>query len=373
MEVETRYPLYKVYTPSGVGAVVEEISNSGQIAGGVNLIRFESLLAKYLETTYITTTSDASSSLVMSLYMAGVRPGDEVICSPMACLATNQPVLNLFAQVKWCDVDPRTGNMDPDDLAARITGKTRAILACHWAGFPAELDRIYQVAREHGVAVVEDASEALGAEYLGRMIGNTGSNYTVFSFYPNKLLHTFEGGAVTFAREEDFARGRYLKRYGIHQPSFRRKDGEINPDSDIPEAGYNIAMNNISAGVGVLQMLHMAERVARHRENGEFYDAIFRGAPGAETLEHAAGGRPVYWVYPLLVDDPESFITAMRKRGIQSSRVHLRNDLYSCFGERADLPGVERFSSRCVSIPCGWWISPNDREVIAEGVLDALK
>lgn len=337
------------------------------------MARFESLLQQYLGNPCLTSTSDASSSVMMSLYMAGVRPGDEVVCSPMTCLATNAPVRNLFAEVCWCDIDPATGNMDPNDLARRITGKTKAVLVSHWGGNPVDLDSVYAVARERGIVVVEDASEALGAEYKGRKVGNTGSDYTVFSFYPNKQINTLEGGAISFARRGEFDRGKFLKRYGIHQPTFRTSDGEINPKSDIPEAGFNMAMNNVSACLGVMQMPYLPGIVARHRENGSFFDTCFAGVDGVTVLRRPIGAQSAYWVYSLLVSAPERFMARLRQQGIQCSRVHLRNDLYSCFGPPADLPGVERFAKHCVSIPCGWWISATDREVIAEGVRYAAR
>jgi dTDP-4-amino-4,6-dideoxygalactose transaminase len=287
--------------------------------------------------------------------------------SPLVCLSTSSPVKNLFADIRWCDVDPWTGNIDPADLAKRITPRARAVVVYHWAGNPANLDAIHAVARAYGLAVVEDAGEALGAEYHGKKIGATGSNCTVFSFYPNRHLTTIEGGAISFARQEDYEKARWLKRYGIHQPSFRDGDGEINPASDIPVVGWNTYMNHVAATIGVAQMEHLPQIVARHRENGLFYDRALRDIPGLTVLRRPAGARSAYWIYTFLARERDRLLNRLRQNGIQASKVHLRNDIYTAFGSGPeDLPGVKEFSAHCLSVPCGWWVTDEDRSQISD-------
>ena len=208
-------PLYSVHMPPHIGSVIAPILGSSQLAAGPNVAAFEKLLQQYIGNPLLTSTGDASTSIAICLYLAGVRPGDEVIASPLACLATNQPILNLFAKVRWCDVDPLTGNLDPDDLARKVTKHTKAVLLFHWAGNPADLAPIYDTSRRAELSVVEDASEAMGAEYEGKRIGDTGGDYVVFSFYPNRHLTTIEGAAIAFGDAVQYERGKCLKRYGI--------------------------------------------------------------------------------------------------------------------------------------------------------------
>jgi perosamine synthetase len=362
-------PLYQVHVPPGVGEGLQPVWRSGQLASGRHAGRFEELLRAYVGNRRTIATGDASTSLSLCLSMAGVRPGDEVLASPMACLATNEPVLNLFARVRWCDVRPDTGNLDPEDLVRRITPLTKAILVFHWAGNPADLGAIYRIARKHDLRVVEDASESLGAMYGGQKIGNTGSDFTVFSFYANRHLTTIEGGAVTFANEADYERGRWLKRYGIHQPSFRDEWGEIDRRSDIPEAGWNTAMHEIAAAVGVLQMQHLPAIVARHQANGDYYDEALAGVPGITLLSRLPNSRSAHWVYTFLAEDRDGLLRRLKEEGIQASKVHLRNDVYSCFGPpQGDLPGVDAFQAHTLSIPCGWWIDGDQRTRISETI-----
>jgi len=362
-------PLYKVHMPSGIGSVVSEVLQTGRLSDGPDVGRFEALLGDYLGNPLISATSDVSSSLTLCLRQAGVGPGTEVLMSPLVCLSTSSPVKNLFADIRWCDVDPATGNIDPAGLAQRISPRTRAVIVYHWAGNPADLDAIQAVARAHGLAVIEDAGEALGAEYGGRMIGASGSDYTVFSFYPNRHLTTIEGGAIACAHAADHEKVRRLKRYGIHRPTFRGEDGEIDPSSDIPVAGWSSGMNQVAASIGIAQMEHLPRIVARHRENGMFFDQALGDAPGLTILRRPAGARSAYWVYTFLAPERDRLLGQLRRDGVQASRVHLRNDVYAAFGRGPeDLPGVDEFSARCLSVPCGWWVTDEARSRIADAI-----
>ena len=348
-----------------VASLAAEVLNSGQIAIGPSVGQFDALLRNYLGNPWVTTNGDVSTALTLCLYQAGVRPGDDVLMSPLVCLATSCPVRNLFANIRWCDVDPLTGNIDPQAIAPRITARTKAIVVYHWAGNPADLAAIHAVARAHNLAVIEDAGEALGAEYHRQKIGATGSDFAVFSFYPNRHLTTLDGAAIACAREADFEQLQWLKRYGIHQPTFRTSDGEINPASDIPVAGWNSYLSHLSGNVGAAQMAHLPATIARYQENGLYYDARLAEVPGITVLERLPDSRSAYWVYTFLARERDQLLQRLRQQGVYASKVHLRNDLYTCFGnERIALPGVDYFSAHCLSIPCGPWVTEQDRERI---------
>ena len=358
-------PLYKVHTPTDIGNILAEVMISGQISAGPNNMKFEGLLAEYLGNPLVTTTGDISISLAMCLYMAGVRPDDEVIMSPLVCLATSCPVRNLFANIRWCDIDPYTGNIDPEDFKKKITKRTKAVMVYHWAGNPADLKEIYSIAHAHNIAVIEDAGEAFGADYEGKKIGNTGADYTVFSFYPNRHITTIDGAAITFTRKDEFEKACVLKRYGINQQTFRSSNGEINPESDIPIAGWNNYMSHIAATLGVVQMKYANKIVSRQQQNGLYFDEALKDIPGITVLNKLVNSCSAYWVYTFLAEDRDYLLERLRQAGIYASKVHLRNDIYSCFtagGER--LKGVDYFSGHYLSIPCGWWVSNEDRKYI---------
>jgi perosamine synthetase len=361
-----RIPLYRVHMPEAAGALVQQVLYSGALAGGPLVGEFERGLAAYLGAPEVVSVGDVSTGLAIALYQHGVGPGAEVLASPMACLATNMPVSQLFARTVWCDVDPSTGALDPADVERKITAATRAILVYHWAGNPVDVAPLYAVARRHGLAVVEDCGEALGAEADGRRVGSTPADAAVFSFYPNRHITTGEGAALVFARPEDADRARWLKRYSIHQPSFRDADGEISRASDIPELGFNSYLTHLAAAIGVAQLAALPGIVERHQRNGEFYDRELAGVPGVRLIRRPVGSRSAYWVYTLLADRSEALLAKLRSRGIGCSRVHLRNDLYSVFGAApGPLPGVDEFDRTNLSIPSGWWVTEDERIEIA--------
>jgi Predicted pyridoxal phosphate-dependent enzyme apparently involved in regulation of cell wall biogenesis len=361
--------LYRVHMPLGIEQDLAAVLHSGQIANGPLVTEFETQLASFLSTPFVTSAGDVSSALMVALLSCGVTANDEVLTSPLACLATTMPVRALHATVRWCDVNPQTGNIDPSSISARITPRTRAILVYHWAGYPADLEAIYKIAHERGLPVIEDANEALGAQWKGRPIGSTGAEATVFSFHPIRHINTIDGAAITFSTEALFNVGRWTKRYGIHQPSFRDKLGEINPESDICRPGINSYMNQVSAAVGIAQMRYLKSIVSQHVANARLLDSAFQDVNGIEPVRPLANAQPSPWVYTILVDRRDDLMHALRARGIECSRVHFRNDRYTVFGRSdVELPGVESFAARSLCIPCGWWVTPTDIECIVDAI-----
>jgi dTDP-4-amino-4,6-dideoxygalactose transaminase len=368
----TMIPLHKVNVPDSAKSAVAEILESGYVADGATVREFERRLGDWLPAEHVVTVGDYSAGITLALALWGVGPGDEVIATPDACLGTNMPLLMAGARPRWVDLDPATGNISPDAIRAAISPRTKAILYAHWGGNPADLDAINAIGREFGLLVVEDASEALGAEHRGLRVGAHGSDVVVFSFGPVRHVTAGEGAALVFADPERADQARWRKRYGIHQPSFRRSDGEINPESDIPAAGWNTYMNNIGAAIALSGLGHADEVVARHRANADFYDAAFAGSR-VRGLERLAGDVSASWVYTLRTADRDALRGTLHAAGIAASTLHLRNDVYSAFvtGVADDLPGVNEFAATRLCIPCGWWVGDEDRERIAATVLGA--
>jgi dTDP-4-amino-4,6-dideoxygalactose transaminase len=361
--------LHRVHMPGGAEERLREVLHSGYVADGQVVREFEARLAEWIGNPHVVTVGEYSSGIAMALELGGVRPGDEVLATPDACLGSNMPLLNVHARPVWCDVDPATGNIDPADVARRVTPRCKAIVFAHWGGDVADLDGIREVARRHGLLVVEDASEALGAEHDGRRIGATGTDVTVLSFGPVRHITTGEGAALLFADAEPAERARWRKRYGIHQPTFRDELGEIDPASDIAEPGPNSYMNNIAAAIGLAQLAELDAVVARHQANGRFYDEALRGVDGIALMRRRPGDTSAYWVYTLRAQRRDDLLRALRDRGIAASKLHLRNDTYSAFGDGlADLPGVREFSATRLCLPCGWWVGDEEREQVVAAV-----
>lgn len=363
---ELSIPLFKVFMAESAHAALRPVLASERLAAGPQVARFESRLAAWLGVADSVALVDASSALTLALYLAGVRPGDEVIASPLACSATLMPIANLFAKPVWCDINPHTGMPEAGNIAGLIGAKTRAILLYHWSGDVADIGGVMALAGSHGVRVVEDASEALGARWRGQRLGGK-ADFTVYSFYATKHLTTGEGAALLAADPQMTKAARHLRRFGIDPEKFRLPNGDLDPAFDIPLAGFNYPMNEIAATLGLEQLPHADGIYARHRANGNFYQAALTGIPGLRLLERRADCASGFWTYSLLAERRDDLIAKLLARGIGAQRLHMRNDSYSCFGGGLrDLPGVAAFDAQNLSIPCGWWVGDEDREQVAE-------
>lgn len=362
-------PLFKVFMPESAHAALKPVLESGRLATGPQVSAFESRLAAWFGHPEVAALGDASGALTLALYQAGVRPGDEVIASPMACSATLMPIANLFARPVWCDIDPLTGMMDAGKIGGLVSERTRAILVYHWSGDVADIAALAAAAKTHNLKLVEDASEAFGAEYKGRRLGGE-SDFTVYSFYATKHISCGEGAALLAKNADDMEAVRRLRRFGIDYSSFRLPGGDLNPLFDIPVAGYNFPMNEIAATLGIEGLRHADRIVAQHRANGSFYEAALADVPGVRLLKRREDSASGYWTYALLAGRRDDLMRKLASHGIGVQRLHLRNDAYSCFGgTRQDLPGVDEFDALNISIPCGWWVGAEERERIADAIL----
>lgn len=359
-------PLFKVFMAESAHAALKPVLESGQLAAGRQVAEFESRLAAWLGAPCAVALGDASGALTLALYLSGVRPGDEVITSPLACSATVSPIANLFARPVWCDVNPLTGMPEPDNIAGLITEKTRAILLYHWSGDVADVGGVMALARQRGVKLVEDASEAMGAEWQGHRLGGE-ADFTVYSFYATKHINTGEGAALLVADPEMARVARHLRRFGIDPLKFRLPNGDLNPAFDIPLAGFNFPMNEISATLGLEHLSHADRIVARHRANGQYYEISLAGIPGLSLIRRHENSVSGFWSYALLAERRDDLIRKLVSHGIGAQRLHLRNDGYTCFDDGVrQLPGVAVFDTQNLSIPCGWWVSDEERGLVAE-------
>lgn len=362
----TSIPLFKVFMPDGAHAALAPVLQSGQLSAAHQVAAFEAKFAAWAGASDAVATSDASGALTLALYAAGVRPGDEVVVSPMACAATLMPIANLFATPVWCDVDPLTGMPDAARVKACFTQRTRAVLLYHWSGDVGEVEQIVAVATAQGVRCIEDATEAFGAEARGKRLGGI-ADVTVHSLYATKHINTGEGGVLLARGIDEIDMLRRLRRFGIERSQLRQAQGDLNPRLDIPLAGFNFAMNEIAATLGLAALDHAEEIVARYRDNGRFYDSALQGVHGIQLLARRPDATSAYWTYSLLVERRDDLIRKLTGEGIGAQRLHIRADGYSCFPTRhRELPGVAEFDARNVSLPCGWWVSAEDRSRVVE-------
>jgi perosamine synthetase len=362
-------PLYKPHVPRGAAAAIQSVLESGQISGDGRLPEFEERFRRFIGAGHVAATAEFSRTIEMALRLAGVEAGDAVLLSPLACLATTMPLLQVGARPVWADVDLETGCLDAAEIRQRHGGRLKAILLYHWVGVPADIDDVIDAARDSGLKVIEDAGESLGAEFGGRRVGSHGFDYSVFSFSPARHLTTGEGAAIACRDSAEDAKARLYRRYGIPETGFRDDVGEIRTACDIRVPGTHNYMNRMAGALGLQQMDCLPQLVERHRGNGAFYDEHLAGVAGINLLSRANGRIPSHWVYCFRCERRDDLRRVLREAGVYASTVHVRNDGYTALGgQTADLPRLQEFERTQLCIPSGWWITDDDREHIVATV-----
>jgi dTDP-4-amino-4,6-dideoxygalactose transaminase len=361
-------PLFKVFMADSVKDAVVRVLYSGYIGEGEEVAAFERELGQRLGAPHLLTVNAGTSALHLAYHLAidGARDA-EIITTPITCSATNTPIVRSGAKIVWADVDPVSGNIDPAGIEALITPRTRAIVMVHWGGNPCDIAAILEIARRRGIAVIEDAAHAFGSTYQGLPIGRH-SDFVVFSFQAIKHVTSVDGGCLVCRDGAQRERARLLRWYGIDREL--REPTDLRCEIDIAEAGYKFHMNNVAAAVGRENLKHLAAIVARHRDNARFYDEAFRGAPAVMVAEESPRGTSAAWLYTIHVENRDELMRKLNQAGIGASKVHARNDRHSAFAPFArPLPNAEAFERTHLCIPVGWWVTPQDRERVAEAVV----
>jgi perosamine synthetase len=260
-------------------------------SSGVYLDRFQSEFARFCGVRHAIACANGTVAVHLALLGAGLAPGDEVLCPTLTYVAAANPVTYVGARPVFVDAEPHTWNMDIERLEMSITPRTRGIIVVHLYGHPQDMDPVLEIAQAHGLWVVEDAAEAHGATYRGRMVGSLGG-VGAFSFYGNKIITTGEGGMVVCDDDERAARMRQLRGQG--QDPERRYW--------FPMVGYNYRMTNIQAAIGLAQLERVDWHRARRREVMDWYREELAGVEGLTLSPEAPWARSAFWMVCALLD-----------------------------------------------------------------------
>ncbi len=351
--------------------LVLEVLRSGQLSLGPVVDRFEELLAERVGAARVAAVSSGTTGLHLCMRLAGLGPGDEVVTTPFSFVASANCVLYEGATPVFADVDPATLNLDPDAVEAAITPRTKALLPVHIFGRPAELERLEAIAERHGLAIVEDACEALGAEYRGRPVGSSG-HPAAFAFYPNKQMTTGEGGAVAVASDEEWELLKSLSNQG------RSDSGEWLTHSRL---GYNYRLSDVAAALGVAQLERLEEILERRAAVAARYAELLAGVDGVELLTaDDADHKRSWFVYVVLLDpavDRNGVMARLAEDGIAAKpylpSIHLQPYYRERFGYREGmLPASEAASARSLALPFHTTLAAEDQERVVDSLRRAL-
>jgi perosamine synthetase len=351
------YPWVNERAVENVAAVLR----SRWIGEGPKVRQFEKALCDRFGFRYAVALNSGTAALRLALALAGVGPGDEVITTAMTCTATNTPILEQYAKPVFADIQYWTGNIDPFDIAHRITDRTKAIMAVHWAGYPCDLAEIHEVANRYGLPVIGDGAHALGALYHYAPIG-TISTYTMFSFQAIKQLTTGDGGLLTVQDQETYDAARRRRWFGIDRDN-RRMGLNGYAHWDQSEVGYKMQMNDIAAAIGLGNLSEIDWILGRRHKIAACYRAELAGVPGVHLFDNQPDRKSGDWLFTMHVDNRDGFCRMMRDHDIEVSVAHIRNDLHTIFGPRRDdLPTLDRYESSYISIPLHNHLTDDDVE-----------
>ncbi len=348
-------PLYKPYMSSSLHEL-DAILHSGSLTFGKYGKEFEKKIELYIGAEKVTLVNSFNSAVLVSLISLGIKPDDEVIASPMACMASNQPIVTIGARVVWADIDPKTGTLDPEGVTRKITSKTKAIFHNHFCGYPGYIDEINAIGREYGIPVVDDAIEAFGSEYKNKKMGNSGTDVTIFSFQAVRLPTTIDGGAIQFKNSEMYERSLLVRDSGIDRKYFRDKFGEINSNYDITVPGFGATMSEVNSYIGLQQMQDIDLLIAKQRNNASTWnERICEAFDECQIFNGRKEVNPNFWVFGILTKNKANAIKKFRDNGFYASGVHAPNNYNSIFRNKEFLMGVDKFYSEFVAVPSGWW------------------
>jgi len=362
-------------------AAVVDVLRSDWLTSGPKVTEFEAAFSRYVGADYAVSFSSGTAALHGASFAAGFGVNDEVITTPMTFCATANSVLYQGAKPIFADVCNDTLNIDPADVARRITDHTKGLIAVDYAGHPVELDELLELAEARNLTLIEDACHALGAEYKGRRVGAI-SDMSVFSFHPVKHVTTGEGGMVT-TDDEDFAkRLRVFRNHGIDRDA---KERQAKGDwyYEMVALGYNYRLPDILCSLGLSQLKRLDLAVKRRREIAERYTSAFKKQPGVIPPSVRPDVKPSWHIYPIRLDltrltaGRREIFRALRAEGIGVNVHYVPVHLHPYYRKRFGyLPGqypvAETAYEQLITLPLFSGMADKDVQNVIEAVAKVI-
>ena len=339
-------------------AAVAACLKSLQLATGPKVQEFEEALSRRWAGRHVVCVTSGTAALHLALLGFDLKAGDEVITSPLTFIATANTIVQAGARPVFVDVDPASLNIDPAQVRAAVTSRTRALLPVHFAGLAADLDPLYEVAERNGLRVLEDAAQAFGARYNGAEVGSFG-DCQIFSFHPNKTITSGEGGCVV-TQDEDMRQ--FVKRMRFHGIDERAASPRNNRAYDVRGAGYKYNMPDICAAIGLAQLKKCEDLLKRREAIAQSYLDCFSGmkhvqltSPPAFRHRHAWNMFAVVLNEPL-ASDRDTIVRKLHEQGVRAGTHYPAAHLFSFYRQHYNyregmFPQAERIASRIVTLP----------------------
>ncbi|UCE20082.1 MAG: DegT/DnrJ/EryC1/StrS family aminotransferase [Gemmatimonadota bacterium] len=357
--------------------------HSGWLSTGPKVAKFEKMFADYIGASHACALGSCTAGLHLALLVVGVKPGDEIITSPMTFAATANVIEHLGAQPVFIDIERDSMNIDVSQISSKVTKRTKAILPVHFAGRPCDMEAVIELAKKHDLHVIEDAAHCTEGEYRGRKIGTIG-DLTAFSFYATKSLSTGEGGMVTTHNEHWAEKIKVLSSHGLSRDAWKRYSSEGNSHYQVVVPGYPYNMMDLQAAIGIHQLLRLSKSLQRRDEIWRMYDEAFEDLPVETPASAETGTVHARHLYTVLVDSENAGRSRDGVRrilyeqkvgsGVHFISLHMHPYYANKYGYAPeDFPNAMYVSERTMSLPLSSKLSDDDVARVIVAVKKALR
>ncbi len=365
-----------------VNSVASVLKASEWLSSGPKTKEFEEQFAKTVGAAAAVALNSCTAGLHLGLVVHGVKPGDEVLTTPMTFCATANVIEHCGGTTVLADVESDTLLIDPKQVEKKISKKTKVIVPVHYAGHPCEMDKINSIASGAGAKVMEDAAHCMPSKIGERWIGS-GDNLCAFSFYATKNMTTGEGGMLS-GPQELVDKCRMMALHGMSKGAYDRFKKGGNWNYDVPQPGYKYNLTDIASALGLVQLVRLDELYRLRVKLVEFYDKAFKNSPWLETLRVKPGYQSSYHLYPIFLNleklriDRDEFIVQLTERNIGSGvhyrPVHMMSYYQKKYGWKAeDFPVASRAFERMLSLPLSSRHTVEDAADVVQAVEDIFQ
>ena len=344
---------------------VAETLRSGWIGMGQKTKTFENNFSRYVNSRNSVAVNSCTAGLHLALIASGIKPGDEVITTPLTFASTVTSIIEAGGKPVLADINPETLNIDPERIAEVITPRTKAILPVHFGGLPCDMEKIFELADRFDLKVIEDAAHAIGARYHGKMIGGLDNTIASFSFYPNKNMTTIEGGMVTTGIDEIAEKIRILRLHGLSSDAWKRYNSGHLVQSHLVDLGYKYNFTDVQAAIGIPQLRRVERNLYIREIYARLYDEAFENLDGVTLQYRPERGyqdRHALHLYTITIDEKkfrasrDQIVDALIKRRIGASIHYPPMTAHPYFQESGTfegsrIPVAERTGRNIFSIP----------------------
>ena len=358
--------LFYPYIPKKSLKILEKTLSTRWIGQGPMVDKFEKKFSDiFLGGKECVSTGSGTDALHLAYLLAGIKKNDEVITPVFTCTATNIPLLYIGAKIKFADVDPKTMNICITSLKKLISKKTKAIVCVHYGGIPCDMSEIRKLAKKYKVKVIEDAAQALGAEYNNKKIGDI-SDFTTFSFQAIKHITTGDGGMLCIKDSKLVDVAKRMRWFGID-----RKKKQLGVwENDVKEIGYKYQLTDLGASIGYQGLLDFKKILAHRIEINDIYLKNLSKNPNIICIhDHDRKKKPAAWLFTILTKKKDYLQKKLREKNIETNQVHFRNDKYSIFKKftkNQNYKNMDKIEDQYLVLPIHTKVSTKDAEYICK-------